>query len=127
MTTAFTVNVVQGSQGTGQNVPLMTAGIRSTHYSGITRLPEGTRIVGTGWILAFDLGIDLEFTENSVIAASPWIDDYAQGANQSHAVQNLLISLAEYRESLERRAQRAVLSDELTDTLWKLQSLLVKR
>ena len=125
MTMANTVNEVQGVGGTATWIDLITHETKASIHGGATRIRQGTRIAGTNWVLAFDLGIDLEFTERSVVAASPWVNDYGQGPNQFEATQDLLASLADYRESLERRAQQGNLSDDLGETLSRLQILLV--
>lgn len=90
------------------------------------RVAKGTPVHGTAWVLNSDLGVELEFSEDAVVAYSPLVNDYAHGANQHQAVLALLASLSEYLESLEQRAQVADLSDELKVTLSNLQALLVK-
>lgn len=123
---AYTVN---GSRMVGHTHAAQhprIAEIVACPLKGGLRVNKDTPIPGTRWKLGLDLGVNLDYTETSVVAASPWIDDYAVGESEQDAVRSLLLSLVDFRESLERRSARAQLSDELSDTLWKLGLLLVK-
>ena len=91
---------------------------------GIDRVSKHTPIANTGWKLRFDLGVQLDYTEKTVIATSPWLDDYGVGDSVEDAKLNLLLSLVDLRESLERRDESAQLSDELIEMLSKLRELL---
>lgn len=100
-----------------------------THYAfpwwGTTWISKGTPIVGTAWRLAFDMIVEVEYTETAVIAASRQLDDYGVGPSVEEAIQNLLLSLVDFRESLERRViANAQLSDELSGALQNLRDLL---
>ncbi|MCH8988589.1 MAG: hypothetical protein IIA92_07265 [Chloroflexi bacterium] len=120
-------HALQGATGSeGAIIDFTRAASGTVLIYAATRVQKGTPIGGTDWILNFDLGVELEFGEDSVVAYSLLVDDYAQGSNRHEAVLALLASLSEYLESLEQRARVADLSDELKDALGNLQTLLVK-
>jgi hypothetical protein len=125
MAMAHTTNYVEGRAGTSDVMPATSVGTYGGPQQGTTCIARDTPIVGTPWRLAVNLYVDLEFTGSGVIASSPWVGDSAQGANEEEATRNLLKSLADFRESIERRRQRAPLSEELADALSKLELLLV--
>ena len=87
--------------------------------------PAGIAIGASGWQLALDLGVDLEYTDRYVIAANSWVDEYGYGDTKESAIANLLLSLLDLRQSLERQQRESRLSDELVETLAKLNILLV--
>ena len=93
---------------------------------GLTRVNKDTIIGDTGWKLALDMGVALEYALNYVIATNPWIDDYGQGDTEQEATNDLLSSLVDFRESLERQCQDVELSEALAESLYKLQILLVR-
>lgn len=93
--------------------------------SGLLRVNAETRIPGTPWKLAFDMGVKLEYGDNHVFAISPWIDEYGQGSTQEEAITDLLASLADFRESIERQSGSMNLADELSETLSNLRILLI--
>lgn len=108
-------------------VSLAHATIGAQSIRGISRVNKGTPIADTGWKLGLDLGIQLDYSDTAVIASSSWLDDYGAGESAEAAIQNLLVSIVDYRESLERRvAANAQLSEELSSTLQRLQLLLVR-
>ena len=119
------VNCGPYKAGTESVTPPLVAETVGRPIKGVTRVNKETPIEQTGWKLVLDLGVHLEYNETNVVATSPWVDDYAVGGNEPEAVQNLLLSLVDFRESLERRNEKAQLSDELRDTLEKLRLLLV--
>ena len=121
-----TLNIVE-HVGRTKNIPSnITSTVSVRPDRGITRVSKDTSIDDSGWKLALDMGIELEYASTGVIAVSPWIDDYGQGHSQQDAISNLLLSLVEFRESLEERRQQAQLSKELADVLEKLRILLVR-
>ena len=87
-------------------------------------IPAAAAIGASGWHLALDLGVDLEYTDRYVIATSPWVDEYGYGDTKESAIADLLLSLLELRQSLERQKGESELSDELVATLSKLNILL---
>ena len=94
--------------------------------TGVTRIRSGTFIRDTGWKLALDIGVDLEYGRGFAVAVNRWIDEYGHGNTQQEAITDLLTSLVEFRESLERQSAESVLSEELVETLEKLRILLVQ-
>ena len=126
MVVPATLNRVEYVGWTENVPPIITTTVSVRPDRGITRVNKDTAIDDSGWKLALDLGIELEYTSTSVIAVSPWIDDYGQGHSQQDAIKNLLLSLVDFRESLEERRQQAQLSGELAETLEKLRILLVR-
>jgi hypothetical protein len=99
----------------------------ATHIGkGVIRVNSGTSIGQAGWRLALDMGVDLEYGRGFVVAANRWIDEYGHGNTDWEAVTDLLTSLVEFRESLERQSGENVLSDELVETLERLRILLVQ-
>lgn len=87
-------------------------------------LPAAAAIGASGWHLALDLGVDLEYTDRYVIATSTWVDEYGCGDTKESAIADLLLSLLDLRQSLERQQRESQLSEELLDTLDKLTILL---
>ena len=93
---------------------------------GVTRVNSGTYIGHAGWRLALDIGVDLEYGHGFVFAVNRWIDEYGHGNTQQEAITDLLTSLVDFRESLERQSAENALSDELVETLKRLRILLVR-
>jgi hypothetical protein len=85
-----------------------------------------TPIRGTGWKLAQDLGIDLKYDHGFVIATYVLVDEYGHGASAQQAINDLLTSLVDFRESLERQVAEHSLSSELVGILDKLRILLTQ-
>lgn len=81
-------------------------------------------IGASGWRLARDLAVELEYADGYVIAASSWVDEYGYGDTKESAIADLLLSLLDLRQSLERQQRESRLSDELVATLGKLNILL---
>ena len=100
------------------------AGVLSDKES--ARMTAGTPVGGSGWKLALDLGVELEYTDRYVVATNSWIDEYSCGDTKESAAADLLTSLLDLRQSLERQKRESQLSDELAATLDKLNILLVK-
>jgi len=100
----------------------------STSYVGIgvIRVNSGTYIGHAGWRLALDLGVDLEYSRGLVVATNSWIDEYGHGNTLQEAITDLLTSLVDFRESLERQSGESVLSEELVEILERLRILLVQ-
>ena len=96
----------------------------SVPYKERELIPAAVAIGASGWHLALDLGVDLEYTDQYVIATSPWVDEYGCGDTKERAIADLLLSLLELRQSLERQQGESQLSDELLATLSKLKVLL---
>lgn len=82
-------------------------------------------IGASGWRLARDLAIDLEYADGYVIAVSSEVDEYGYGDTKEQAIADLLLSLLDLRQSLERQQRESRLSEELVATLAKLNILLV--
>ena len=126
MVTAATINTIEYTEQTGPLAPMAPVALSGRPERGITRVSRDTIIDETGWKLALEMFVQLEYTPTGVVAVSPWVDDYAEGGSGQEAVKNLLCSLVDYRESLERRILTAQLSDELCATLEKLRMLLIR-
>ena len=103
-----------------------TIGSALSARMGFTRLNKGTLIGNSGWMLDLDLGVDLEAGETFAVASNSWIDEYGHGDTESDAIGDLLSSLGEFRESLERQRDYNILSEELNNSLEKLRILLVR-
>ena len=103
-----------------------TTGTSGRPEMGLTRVNRDTIIGDTGWKLALDMGVALEYASTYVIATNPWVDDYGQGDTEQEATDDLLSSLVDFRESLERQSQAAELSEVLVESLYKLRILLVR-
>ena len=104
--------------------PPTTSDFTLSLYRGVDRVRSGEPIGASGWHLALDLGVDLEYTDGYVIATSTWVDEYGYGDTKESAIADLLLSLLELRQSLERQKGESELSDELVATLSKLKVLL---
>ena len=123
-TMAYTTNTVELVHGTGGVATVDSVETPVGPRSGTLRIPQDTPVRGTGWILATDLRVDLEYGASGVTAWSPAIDDYGHGHSSFEAVHNLLLSLVDFGESLERRNLLGDLSEELSDLLSTLKVLL---
>ena len=123
-TIAYTTNAAELVHGTGGMPTVQSVETSIGPRSGTLRIPQETPVRGTRWTLATDLGVDLEYDPSGVTAWSPAIDEYGHGANSLEAVHNLLLSLVDFRESLERRNLEGNLSEELSDLLSTLKILL---
>ena len=87
-------------------------------------IPAAAAIGASGWHLARALTVDLEYADGYVIATSAWVDEYGYGDTKESALADLLLSLLELRQSLERQKRESQLSDELLATLDNLNILL---
>ena len=87
-------------------------------------IPAAAAIGASGWHLARDLAVELEYADGYVIATSAWGDEYGYGDTKESALADLLLSLLELRQSLERQKLESQLSDELLATRDKLNILL---
>ena len=92
----------------------------------VEKVAAGAPIPDSGWKLALDLGVDLEYTDRYVIAANSWVDEYGCGDTKESAIADLLTSLLDLRQSLERQQRESVLAEETLDILDKLTILLVE-
>lgn len=69
-------------------------------------IPTGHAWEG-GWELARDLWVEIRTTSEETLAVTRLtVEEYGTGASVEEAVQDLLTSLSEYRESLEEREER---------------------
>ena len=95
------------------------------------KIPAGTVIPsGRRWKLAEDLYVDFRTTEKGdVIASTRQINEYGWGTTREKALHDLLLSLVDFKDSLERRVKygRVILSDELNLDLIYLKRLFVFR
>ena len=122
--TAHTTNTAVLVHGTGVMATVDSVETSVGPRLGTLRVPELTPVLGTGWMLATDLRVDLEYGPSGVTAWSPAVDDYGHGGSSFEAVRNLLLSLVDFRESLERRNLEGNLSEELSHLLTILKVLL---
>ena len=87
-------------------------------------IPAAAAIGASGWQLTRPLAVELEYADGYVIATSPWVDEYGYGDTKESALADLLLSLLELRQSLERQKGESQLSAELLAILDKLNILL---
>ena len=92
----------------------------------VDRIPQGTFVGSSEWKLALDLGVDLEYTDKYVIATNSWIDEYGHGDTKQSAIEDLLVSLVDFYESLQQQQRESQLAEELCDALSKLNILLFR-
>lgn len=92
----------------------------------VSTIPKGTPVAVSGWQLAQDMSVEFEFTGAYVIATSSWVDEYGHGGTKGEAQEDLLNSLLGLYGALQEQQKVAELADELTKTLGKLDSLLVR-
>ena len=123
-TMAATVNTVELMHGTAGHGASSSVETPARPESGISRIPEDTPVPGTTWRLATELRVDLDYSPLGVTAWSPIVDDYGYGADETQAVYDLLLSLVDFRDSLDRRSAEGNLSEELTGLLSTLNALL---
>ena len=88
-------------------------------------IPAAAAIGASGWQLARALAVDLEYAEGYVIATSTEVDEYGYGDTKESALADLLLSLLDLRQSLERQKRESQLSAELVATRDKLNILLM--
>ena len=76
------------------------------------------------WELTADLLVDIHTSREEVLAVSHHltVEEYGEGASVEEAVQDLLTSLSEYRESLEEREAR--LGASAAEDLAKLRGII---
>ena len=89
-------------------------------------LVSGTFVPGTKWRLTEDLLVTFHTSELwGVVASDVWIEEYGHGKTKEDAVLDLLLSMVELRESLERRVTygHRTLSDGLQRELNYLQRI----
>ncbi len=89
-------------------------------------IPRGTCIGDSAWKLSADLEIELEYGVRFVVATSSLIGEYGHGLSRQEAIEDLLISLLDFRDSLRRIQEENHLADEHIETLNKLNVLLVE-
>ena len=88
------------------------------------KVAAGAPIGGSGWKLALDLGVDLEYTDRYVIATNSWVDEYGCGDSKESAIADLLTSLVDLRQSLEQQKGESILAEETIAILDRLNSLM---
>ena len=76
------------------------------------------------WGLTADLVVEIQTSGEEVLAVSHHltVEEYGEGASVAEAIQDLLTSLSEYRESLEEREAR--LGTSAAADLAELRSIL---
>lgn len=76
------------------------------------------------WELTADLVVEIQTSGEEVLAVSHHltVEEYGQGGSVEEAVQDLLTSLSDYRESLEEREARLGVS--AVDDLAKLRGII---
>ena len=79
---------------------------------------------GGDWELTADLAVEIQTFGEEVLAVSDHltVEEYGEGASVAEAVQDLLTSLSEYRESLEEREAR--LGAPAVEDLAKLRGII---
>ncbi len=79
------------------------------------------------WELAGDLAVEIQTSEQEVLAIAHQltVEEYGAGASLEEAVWDLLTSLSEYRESLEEREER--LGAPAVADLARLRKILRRR
>ena len=79
------------------------------------------------WELTGDLAVEVKTSEDETLAVARHlaVEEYGAGASLEEAVQDLLTSLSEYRESLEEREAR--LGAPAAADLSKLRSIIRRR
>ena len=87
-------------------------------------IPAAAAIGASGGQLARALAVDLEYADGYVIATSTEGDEYGYGDTKESALADLLLSLLDLRQSLERQKGESQLSAELLATRDKLNILL---
>jgi hypothetical protein len=97
--------------------------IAQVNFLELRIIPEDIPISG-GWKLASPLAVDIRIEEDHFIARVPFLDEYGLGPTSEAALDDLLTSLADYLQSLERREAR--LSDPLKRDIEILRRLLKK-
>ena len=93
-------------------------------YKEVALIPAAAAIGTSGWQLNRPLAVELEYADGYVIATSTEVDEYGYGDTKESALADLLLSLLDLRQSLERQKGESELSDELLATLDKLNILL---
>lgn len=91
---------------------------------GVLFILQNTNIEGTSWKLGEDLIFLLSHQGCQVIAQAYQLDEYGIGSSLQEAIGDLLTSLVDYRESLEKRAGQ--LGDTMFRHLQLLRLLLTK-
>ena len=76
------------------------------------------------WELTADLVVEIQTSGKKVLAVSHHltVEEYGEGTSVEEAVQDLLTSLSEYRESLEEREAR--LGSSAAEDLAKMRSII---
>ena len=115
-------NQITATQTQAEVQPGLETRAMSSTVTSFRTLPEGTPVGSSGWRLARDIGVETVQGDTSLIASYPLLDEYGVGPEYESAVQDLLISLVEYRESLQRRQDR--IAAELQRDLAVLETIL---
>lgn len=73
---------------------------------GIAPIPKGT-VIGDGfWRLGLDLIVEIRREGSNIVAIDHSVDEYGVGKSSEEALADLLLSLVDYRLSLEKRENR---------------------
>lgn len=89
---------------------------------GIDVIPRGTLVAGGPWKITLDVVVELRREGADVVAIYHEVDEYGTGKTHEEAMTDLLLSLVDYRESLEKREKR--LPTEEQTNLARLRRLL---
>jgi hypothetical protein len=93
-------------------------------FLALRHVPEDIRIIGD-WKLSSSLAVEIRIEDNCFIARVPFLDEYGLGPTSEAALDDLLTSLVDYAQSLERREYR--LSEPLKRDLESLRKILKKQ
>ena len=74
MVTAATINTIEYTEQTGPLAPMAPVALSGRPERGITRVSRDTIIDETGWKLALEMFVQLEYTPTGVVAVSPWVE-----------------------------------------------------
>ena len=91
---------------------------------GIATIPKGTIIGGGPWKTRLVSVAELRREGSKIVATNYNVDEYGIGDSSEEALADLLVSLVDYRASLEKRENRLA-AKEQSDLAW-LKTLLEK-
>jgi len=89
---------------------------------GIDVIPRGTLVAGGPWKITLDVVVELRREGADIVAIYHEVDEYGTGKTHEEAMTDLLLSLVDYRASLEKREKR--LPTEEQTNLARLRLLL---
>ena len=79
---------------------------------GVINIPKGT-VIGDGpWKTSLDSVAEVRLEGSSIVATHHDVDEYGIGQNTQEALADLLISLSDYRASLEKREKRLAAKEQ---------------